>query len=100
MFFQNCFKIGRDHRDIVDMRLWDHFFHVQWFPKNVSSAWEVHKLKNLSHKGKRKKMALFLGRGVGFSDIFLVTILDYNVCGKSYVFFFWGVFFVDMFFFM
>ena len=34
-------KISRDHRDIYDMKLRDHFFRVQLFPKTFPCDWEV-----------------------------------------------------------
>ena len=40
-FLWFAIKIGRDHRDILDMRLRDHFFRVCRLPKTFPSVWEV-----------------------------------------------------------
>ena len=50
-------KNGRDHRDIFDIGLRDHFFRVQLFPKTLPCEWEVVRLRKLEDFQIRSKMS-------------------------------------------
>ena len=76
-------KIGRDHRDILDIRCQDHFFRTQRLPKTFPSVWEVLKnsfTKKLPHFLKTVVGSNIIARSAIYVGMRLKSIVCLSVC--------------------